>query len=196
MAPLYPFDNQGWASNDPIFGKYINSIKPKIIVEVGTWFGASARHMVDMCRLSGLTDFEIVCIDTFLGAVEAWSEPEGGTLFNMKFEYGRPINYEQFISNTIHVGMCDYITPFPIDSTNGARILKHHGVKADIVYIDAGHDYDSVYNDIKNYKDILNSGGVMIGDDFRHHPVRRAAFDALHMTTVIDCGDKFVWVAP
>ena len=193
MAPPYPFDGHGWAFQDPLFEQYIARIKPRIIIEVGTWYGASARHMVEVCKKVGLTDFEVVCIDTFLGATEAWTEPNDSTLFGMKFDNGRPINYEQFISNTIHMGMCDYITPFPIDSTNGARILKYHDVKADLVYIDAGHDYDSVCNDIQSYKGLLNPGGVLIGDDYRYPDVRRAANDSL--TNILDYGDKFVWLA-
>jgi hypothetical protein len=34
---LHPDDMQGWGSSDPIFEEVIRAVKPKIVVEVGSW---------------------------------------------------------------------------------------------------------------------------------------------------------------
>jgi hypothetical protein len=46
-APL-TLDLQGWASTHPIFEKTIETLRPELIVEVGTWKGASAVHMAKL----------------------------------------------------------------------------------------------------------------------------------------------------
>ena len=35
-----------------------------------------------------------------------------------------------------------------------------------MIYIDASHEEDDVYKDIKNFYSVLSEGGVMFGDDY------------------------------
>ena len=44
---------QGWGSTHPYFQKYIELLKPTLIVEVGTWLGGSAIHMGRLLRAAG-----------------------------------------------------------------------------------------------------------------------------------------------
>lgn len=188
-----PDDIQGWASTSPVFEECINKINPKTIIEVGTWKGCSAIHMAFKC-LSKYNDFEIVCIDTFLGSWEHWTTmPE--YLPKEKLIHGRAHIYEQFLSNVMLTGFADHITPFPIDSINGALCLKHWGVQADMIYIDAGHDYDSVFSDLTLYKDLVRPGGYLLGDDWFHIPIKEAVADALGEVKEL-AHDKFLWVRP
>ncbi len=185
---VLPFNNHGWASENPCYNNYISTIRPKLIVEVGTWMGGSARAFTRHCLENSIEDFEIVCIDTFLGSVEHWNKSS----YLMNFKNGRPTIYEHFLSNVVHSGYQKYITPFPVDSQNGFLTLKHYGVVPDLVYIDAGHDYQSVRVDLENWSSILRSGGVIIGDDWHHPPIKKAAADVLG--NVIDHGAKFAWI--
>lgn len=188
---ILPEDKQGWASDSAVFEGIITELQPKVIVEVGTWKGASAIHMAKMC-LKHYDDFEIVCIDTFLGSVEHWTGQQD--LLMKDAVNGRPAIYEQFLSNVVNNGLIKYITPLPVDSINGAEILKALDVVADLVYIDAGHDYNSVRVDLFVYSQILREGGYMLGDDWFHEPIKKAAYDALGEDKVIDKGDKFLWI--
>lgn len=185
-------DMQGWSSNSPVFEEIINELKPKLIIEVGTWKGCSAIHMAKTC-LKYYDDFEILCIDTFLGSVEHWVD-QGGALFN-GIKNGRPMIYEQFLSNVRHAKLEQYITPLPIDSINGSEILKKIGVQADLIYIDAAHDYVSVRLDVSNYGDCLRNGGYMLGDDWFHPPIKQAVWDTFGKDKVIEkARDKFLWI--
>ena len=40
-----PFDAHGWGGQSPAFRELISQVKPRLIVEVGTWKGASALKM-------------------------------------------------------------------------------------------------------------------------------------------------------
>ena len=182
-------DLQGWNSDHSVFAEYIRDYKPKLIVEVGTWKGASAIHMAGLCR-EYTNDFEIVCLDTFQGAYEMWV----GIVQGMNKYQGRPTVYEQFISNVMLTNNTDCVTPFPIDTYNGFRTLQYLGIQADMIYIDAGHSYSLVKDDIINFSSILKTGGVLIGDDYRFSEVRQAAKEVIPEEQLIDRGDKFVWI--
>ncbi len=185
---VIPFNNHGWAGDVPIFQKYIEEIKPKLIYEVGTWFGQSSRNIASSCVRAGIEDFELVCIDTFLGSFEHWNK----TSYLMTFKNGRPIVYDQFLSNVVHTGLQNFITPLPCDSINAYELLKTTPFKPDMIYIDAGHDYYSVKNDLVNWSSLLREGGILIGDDFHHPPIIEAVTEVFGDKAVGDMG-KFIW---
>ena len=189
---LLPLDEQGWASNSPIFDEVIKELQPKTIIEVGTWKGGSAIHMAKTC-LKYYDDFEIICIDTFMGSVEHWTSAKD-LLFTNHIN-GRPNIYPQFLSNVLHNNLQDYITPLPVDSINGSEILFHHNTLADLIYIDAGHDYNSVRMDFIHYSRLLRDGGYLLGDDWFHAPIKAAAYDTFGEDKVIEKSrDKFLWI--
>ena len=120
---MFPEEVQGWDSTSPAFLNVIEQFNPKLIIEVGTWKGGSAIHMAELMK-QRTDDFEIVCVDTWLGSVEHWDETSAGLGWHDDLEMGRPTIYQQFMSNIIHKGLTDYITPFPIDSINAAEFFK------------------------------------------------------------------------
>lgn len=182
ITEILPFSDFGWNSQSPEFALVIDKLQPKLIIEVGTYYGGSARHMAELA-LKYHPDVEIVCIDTFLGSVEHW---HNHTYFKPEFfKYGRPPIYDQFISNVIHTNLQDTITPFPIDSINGGLTLERYGIQADLVYIDAGHEYESVSADIRIFKHLVRPGGVLMLDDSHYEPIQRAAHDNLTGTLQI-----------
>ena len=189
-----PLDLQGWETSDSkAFEIIINQIKPKLIIEVGSWKGRSAINIAKLC-LNHHKDFEIVCVDTWLGSVEHWLKVDEN-LSSKSFENGRPNIYQQFLSNVVRSNLEDYITPFPIDSINGAVTLEKLGVQADLIYIDAGHEYLSVKNDLYQYSVLLRPGGYLLGDDFFYGPVASAAYDTFGDDKVHKLSeDKFLWI--
>lgn len=182
---VLPFNNHGWASEAPEFAMAIALCNPSLIVEVGTWMGGSARNMAN--QIKNVPNAEVVCIDTFLGSVEHWTRES----YLMTNKNGRPNIYEQFLSNNLHCGLRDIITPFPCDSINGYLTLKKFNIVPDMVYVDAGHDYDSVKADITRWGEILRVGGVMLLDDAHHPPIQQAVADAI--PTATRSGNKFIW---
>lgn len=191
---VLPLDAQGWNSTGESFSSAIEATNAKTIIEVGTWKGGSALTMAEAALKLGFprNEIEIVCIDTFLGSWEHHTSMSSFKPGNGEKKNGRPTIYEQFLSNVVHKDYKDIITPFPIDSYNGALCLKNWNVLADLIYIDAGHDYDSVYADFKLYKEVLREGGYILIDDWHHGPIREAA-KAVFGDRVDDYYGKAVW---
>jgi hypothetical protein len=51
---------------------------------------------------------------------------------------------------------------------------KHIYGEVDFVYIDANHDYDSVYDDIQYWYPKIKKGGVIGGHDINYYGVKKA----------------------
>jgi hypothetical protein len=163
----YPDDLQGWHADDPVFATLIDYVRPRLIVEVGTWKGASAINMARLCRERGLPT-QIICIDTWLGSITAYLGREQSPLIHKSLSHrnGWPQVYFQFLANVVRHGFQGVITPLPQTSDIGAKLLAHFGIVPDLVYIDASHDYDNTYRDLVAYSNLLRAGGVLFGDDY------------------------------
>lgn len=165
----YPYDNQGWHSEDEIFKKLIRELRPRFIVEVGSWKGASAITMGNIVRELAL-DSHILCVDTWLGALEFWEDKNDPERYlSLKLDHGYPRVYYQFLANVMHQNLHDIITPFPQTSSIAARWLKKQGIMANLIYIDGSHDEQDVFQDLSQYWEILEKGGIFFGDDYDTH---------------------------
>ncbi len=173
---LYQTDMQGWNSEHEYLSETIVHKRPKIIVEIGVWKGRSSIFMAKKLKELGV-DAVIVCVDTWLGSSDHWRYDEFWKQLNLV--HGYPHLYYTFINNVISEGVQDYIIPLPLDSTNANEILKIFNVVPDMIHIDAGHDFASVSRDISIWWEMLDNGGVLIGDDYFEDiwPGVRQAFD-------------------
>ena len=165
----HPDDLQGWGDDDPIFEALVKFKRPKIIVEVGSWKGASAIRMARACRELGL-DTKIVCIDTWLGSLEMYVRREKELApcpyAALAHRHGWPQLYYQFLANVIRQGFAGVITPLPLPSAIAAQLLARRGIMPDLIYIDASHDYASVKADLDNFSKLQWPGGIIFGDDY------------------------------
>ncbi|KAK2353492.1 hypothetical protein P8452_74075 [Trifolium repens] len=153
---------KGWGSHGAVFENLIRKVKPKIIVEVGTFLGASAIHMAGLTQQLGLKT-QILCIDDFRG----WAG------FRDKFRntdipmlHGDVLLYYQFLQNVVTFNKTDSILGLPFSSSSALIALCEWGVWADLVEIDAGHDFLSAWLDINRGIRILRPGGVIFGHDY------------------------------
>ena len=159
-------DYQGWGSDDPILQEGILSVKPSLIVEVGTWKGASALHMAGICKTHSI-NAEIVCVDTWLGNWQHWSRKAGvGSKEDLRLVNGFPTLYFQFMSNVVARGYQDRITPLPLTGIAAAKLFAHYGLRPDLIYVDGDHEYESVIADLTSWLPLLSERGILIGDDY------------------------------
>lgn len=158
-----PPDYQGWNYDTAMIGDIIREVRPGVIVEVGVWKGASLVRMGKLCKELGL--------HTVIYAVDAWCGSAATSfgavpITQVPPHWSAPSLYQLFLSNMKHAGLDDSVVPVWSLTDIGAIILKGWGVRADAIYVDAAHDYESALADMHAYWPILKQGGVMFGDDY------------------------------
>ena len=169
-ASKYPLNVTGfwehWPENEnpldfypPIFEELIAGLRPNVILEVGSYKGKSAIQFANLCKKHNVPA-KVFCVDTWLGSAE---HADSDDLMKVN---GWPTMFYQFLANVVHTGHQDCIVPMPMDSMSNYRVMKAIIIFVPLIYIDAGHFYESVYADIKHYWEVLEDGGVMIGDDY------------------------------
>lgn len=169
-----PFDGHGWGGQSPAFRELIAELKPDFIVEVGTWKGASALEMAAAARELGLKT-RILCVDTWLGALEFWTDQNDPERYlSLRLKNGYPSVYYQFLANVCHRGFQDAIVPFPQTSYIASLWLRRQGLRSPMIYVDASHEEEDVYQDLCSYWDLVRKGGVLFGDDYGWDGVRLA----------------------
>lgn len=175
VDPFMGFDPAGWEdpadewdSHHPRFDALVAELRPRVIVEVGSFLGVSSRHFAAALEREGL-DAVVVCVDTWLAEQVLWGSPQWRP--HLHIVNGRPEFYKAWLANALAAGLQDFLCPLPMASPNGARYLSANHITADLVYIDGSHDQGDVYHDLALYWDlVLRPGGVMLVDDYQHTP--------------------------
>jgi len=164
FQPSFPKEKiEGWNGKHPIFEELIMEKRPQVVIDVGVWKGLSTTTLAQSLKKHGI-DGCVISIDTFLGSPEHWDHNRD--LF--KRRHGYPDLYEQFMANVFHAELSDYVIPMPQLSHVAPRLLKKYGIQASLIHVDAAHEYEEVLRDAIAYWDILEPGGIMVGDDY--HP--------------------------
>lgn len=154
---ILPLSLHGWFTNEKQLKSLLDKYNSQVIVEVGSWLGLSTSF------LAKNTTGKVYAVDTWLGSEEHHTFPE--------YANKLPTLYQQFLSNMIHLSLCNKVIPIRMTSLEAATTLD---VLPDLVYIDAAHDEESVFNDIKAWYQKLKINGIMCGDDWGHIPVQTA----------------------
>jgi predicted O-methyltransferase YrrM len=119
---------------------------PRIMVEVGSYEGSSAWWIMQNLLLS--EESKLYCIDI-------WAAEEGA-----------PDRYQTFLRNIDELPNRKQIEVIRDWSQNALRQLLVHGVRADLLYIDGGHDAPTVLRDLVTGFDLVKPGGIVICDDY------------------------------
>ena len=153
---LLPFCGDGWYVNGGQIRRIFRKNKIKTVVEVGSWMGASTRHIATLLPEGG----QVYAVDHWQGSIEHEGNGVLGSL------------YQQFLSNVIHAKLTDRIVPVKMESLKAS--LHLHGTKVDLVYIDGAHDTESVLNDLRAWYPFVKRDGILCGDDWQWDTVAKA----------------------
>jgi predicted O-methyltransferase YrrM len=167
--PNVPGDNHHWfgGSNNEILYKIIEELKPKCILELGSWTGAGSTKFI----LERAPDAYLVCIDHWSKDLNDYVQEEFNIEQVKELESQISILWETFLVNTWD---CRHrLTPLREKTTKGLQILKKLKISFDLVYIDAHHDYENVLHDISKVHETWPDATI-VGDDYLWDNVKRA----------------------
>ncbi|KAK1412181.1 hypothetical protein QVD17_33207 [Tagetes erecta] len=166
---------KGWGSTGLVFKNLIQKVKPQTIIEIGTFLGASAIHMAELTQQLGLKT-QILCVDDFRG----W--PGLPSQFrDIKMVNGDIMLLYQFMQNVVHVNASENVIFLPFSTGSTLEKLCEWGVFADLIEVDAGHDFHSAWSDINLAYKLLRPGGVIFGHDYFTSADNRGVRRAVNM---------------
>ncbi len=159
----YKFTNNWFQTTaKSVWDKVVPQIKPRKILEVGSYEGASACYMVE--KMASDFPIELHCIDTWAGGVE--HQPGGAVESDMQ-------SVEERFKHNIARAM--KLVPQPVDlhihksfSDEALAKLLVDGKKNsfDFIYIDGSHQAPDVLADAVLGFKLLRVGGLMVFDDY------------------------------
>lgn len=148
-----PFDAQGMFSKEceSNLEYYIKKHNVKCVIEVGSWLGSSTRAIATFLPDDGV-----------VYAVDHW---KGSAEHQVRHKKKIPTLYEQFLSNIIHADLTHKIIPIRMNSVDAAKQLD---IVPDLIYLDASHDEESVYQDLVAWWPFVKGHGILCGDDYQY----------------------------
>ena len=144
--------------------------KPKTFLEVGVFHGVTARNVCELLNNIHKKDFNYIGLDLF----EENDENKNEIIPNTKFSNPLKKIYFQYIKRLnpySKEAVQDLLNKFKenvyLIKGNSNKVLKEINMsKIDYVFLDGGHDYYTVFNDLNCCKEVVNNGGTILCDDY------------------------------
>ena len=144
--------------------------KPKIFLEVGVFHGVTARNVCELLHSIHGKEFKYIGLDLF----EKNDENKDEIIPNTKFS--NPLK-------TIFFKYIKRLDPYSLDAVkdllgkfkdnihlikgNSNKILTNIDMKQiDYVFLDGGHEYNTVKNDLECCKEVILNNGTILCDDY------------------------------
>lgn len=154
-----PERNRGWlrdGSREALASAL--SADTRVVVELGAWLGLSTRLMLE--RAPNAT---VISIDHWQGSPEHHDSEEWRQMLPRLYETFLAMNWEHRAR----------LVPVRRATVEGLRVVAEHGVLPDVIYVDAGHEYESVLEDLETSHRLFPKA-ELVGDDFDWLGVRQA----------------------
>ena len=167
--------------------------KPKIFLEIGVFHGVTARNICELlCKIHG-NNFKYIGLDLF----EENSENKNEIIPNTKFSNPLKTIYFKYIKkqNPYSIeAVDDLLNKFKnnvslIKGNSNTLLDKIDMSKIDYVFLDGGHDYSTVMNDLNSCTEAINQNGTVLCDDYdlSYAPGVKKAIDEFSIKNNFKC---------
>tara|TARA_Y200000002_G_scaffold78774_1_gene62035 strand:+ start:211 stop:840 length:630 start_codon:yes stop_codon:yes gene_type:complete len=144
--------------------------KPKSFLEVGVFHGVTARNVCEVLYKIHKNEFKYIGLDLFEKSDENKHEVIPNTTFSnpLKTFYFRYIKRQNPYSL---VAVKDLLKKFEnnihlIKGNSKVLLKKIDMTKIDYVFLDGGHDYSTVKNDLNCCDEVIQFNGTVLCDDY------------------------------
>ena len=183
------------------FLKQVAINKPKVFLEVGVFHGVTARNVCELLNSLHGNEFKYVGLDLFEQNMENKDEVIPNTKFsnplkNIYFKYIKKLN--PYSLEAVKDLLKKFKNNVSLIKGNSNVILKKIDMsKIDYVFLDGGHDYQTVKNDLNCCREVIVKGGTVLCDDYdlSYAPGVKKAIDEFSsehgLKCSIICNDRF-----
>jgi len=152
------------------FLSLIKEKKPKTFLEIGVFHGVTARNVCELLYSIHGNNFNYIGLDLFEESKENLNEIIPNTNFSnpLKKIYFKFIRKENpYSKSAVHNLLKKFEKNIYLIQGNSNKILKKIDMlKVDYVFLDGGHDYETVKNDLNCCKDVIVKNGTILCDDY------------------------------
>jgi predicted O-methyltransferase YrrM len=147
-------NSENWFGYEDLYSLIVNKFETNShFVEVGVWKGMSACYMAVEIINSG-KNIRFDCVDTweYIDTSNEINQHQFNELFNVFSKNIEPVK------NNINI----------VKSISWDGALNYDDNSLDFVFIDAGHDYESVKKDLNAWFSKVKKGGIIAGHDYHY----------------------------
>jgi|TARA_B110000259_G_scaffold112565_1_gene128492 predicted O-methyltransferase YrrM len=148
----------------------IGSKKPKNFLEIGVFHGVTARNVCELLHEIHGNDFKYVGLDLFGESTENANEIIPNTKFNnplKKIYFKYILRQDPYSIEAVAYLLKKFEKNIHLIKGNSNELLKKIDMsKIDYVFLDGGHAYETVKNDLYYSKAVLDNNGTILCDDY------------------------------
>ena len=148
----------------------IASKKPKNFLEIGVFHGVTGRNICELLHSIHGNDFKYIGLDLFGESTENANEIIPNTKFNnplkrIYFEY--ILKQDPYSIDAVAYLLKKFKENIHLIKGDSNQLLKKMDMsKIDYVFLDGGHAYETVKNDLNYSKPALENNGTILCDDY------------------------------
>ena len=153
-----------------LFLNEIASKKPKNFLEIGVFHGVTARNVCELLHSIHGDEFKYIGLDLFGESGENTNEVIPNTKFNnplkkIYFEY--ILRQDPYSIEAVKYLLKKFDKNIHLIKGNSNLLLKKIDMsKIDYVFLDGGHAYETVKNDLHYSMPVLQNNGTILCDDY------------------------------
>ena len=148
----------------------IASKKPRNFLEVGVFHGVTARNVCELLHSIHKKDFKYIGLDLFSENEENLGEIIPSTKFNnplKKIYFKYILKKDPYSIEAVSELLKKFKNNVQLVKGNSNNFLKKIDMaKIDYVFLDGGHTYETVKNDLKYSAPVLENNGTILCDDY------------------------------
>jgi hypothetical protein len=157
-------------SDGEFFLGEINKKKPKFFLEVGVFHGVTARNVCELLHKIHTNNFKYIGLDLFEKNDENKSEIIPNTNFSnpLKQIYFKYIKRQDpYTIEAVRDLLKKFKDNVHLIKGNSNNVLEKIDMgKIDYVFLDGGHDYETVKNDLNCCSGVIENNGTVLCDDY------------------------------
>jgi len=186
------------------FLKEVFNKKPKSFLEIGVFHGVTARNVCELLYQIHGNDFKYVGLDLFEKSDENKFEVIPSTNFKnpfKKFYHQYITRQDPYSIEAVSNLLKKFKNQVHLIQGNSNQVLKKMDMsKIDFVFLDGGHEYNTVVNDLNSCIDVLKFNGSILCDDYNlgSAPGVKKAIDEFvknnNFKCKIICEDRFALI--
>ena len=187
-----------------IFLKEVFNKEPKSFLEIGVFHGVTARNVCELLYQIHGNDFKYVGLDLFEKSDENEFEVIPSTNFKnpfKKFYHQYITRQDPYSIEAVSNLLKKFKDQVHLIQGNSNQVLKKMDMsKIDFVFLDGGHEYNTVVNDLNSCIDVLKFNGSILCDDYNlgSAPGVKKAIDEFvknnNFKCKIFCDDRFALI--